>query len=164
MVCEDGASCAYEDGADVHFISQSSVKVVLQEAMLSSGFVELSCVVSIMAELEFNKGDGLFIFVFLEFVGDQCDVWTGGLKARLMLRGLLLGQTLRAGEGRSGEPVMQGGVSPLVRGPAICGEEALAFGAVRGEGFEDNSASCVVPVYVELGHGWVGASSSDVSA
>jgi hypothetical protein len=35
---------------------------------------------------------------------------------------------------------------------------------VRGEGFEDNSASCVVPVCVELGHGWVGASSSDVSA
>ena len=65
MVCEDGASCTYKDGADVHFISQSFVKVVLQEAMLSSGFVELSCVVSIMAELEFNKGDGLFIFVFL---------------------------------------------------------------------------------------------------
>ena len=55
-------------------------------------------------------------------------------------------------------------MSPLVRGPAICGEEALAFGAVRGEGFEANSAGCVVPVYVELGHGWVGASSSDVSA
>ena len=65
MVCVDGASCTYEDGADVHCISQSLVQVVLQEAMLSSGFVELSCVVSIMAELEFNKGDGLFIFVFL---------------------------------------------------------------------------------------------------
>ncbi len=52
---------------------------------------------------------------------------------------------------------MQGGVSPLLRGPAICGEEALAFGAVRGEGFEDNSAICVVPVCVELGHGWMGA-------
>ncbi len=43
---------------------------------------------------------------------------------------------------------MQGGVPPLMRGTAICGEEALAFGAVRGEGFEDDSASCVVPVCV----------------
>ncbi len=60
---------------------------------------------------------------------------------------------MRAGEGRSGEPVVQGGVSPLMRGTAICGEIALAFGAVRGEGFEDNSASCVVPVCVKLGHG-----------
>ena len=59
---------------------------------------------------------------------------------------------------------MQGGVSPLMRGTAICGENALAFGAVRGEGFEDNSASCVVPVCVKLGHGWMGASSSNVSA
>ncbi len=64
--------------------------------MLSSGFVELSCVVSIMAELEFNKGDGLFVFVFLGFVGDQCDVWAGGLKACVMLRGLLLGKALWA--------------------------------------------------------------------
>ncbi len=47
--------------------------------MLSFGFIELSCVVSIMAELEFNKGDGLFVLVFLEFVRDQCDVWAGGL-------------------------------------------------------------------------------------
>jgi hypothetical protein len=81
-----------------------------------------------------------------------------------MLRGLLLGKALRAGEGRSGEPVMQGSVSPLMRGTAICGEETLAFGAVRGEGFEDESASCVVPVCVELGHGWMGASSSNVGA
>ncbi len=106
----------------------------------------------------------MFIFVFLEFVGDQCDIWAGGLKARLMLRGLLLGKAGRAGEGRSCEPVMQGGVSPLMRGTAICGENALAFGAVRGEGFEDNSAGCVVPACVELGHGGMGASSSDVSA
>jgi hypothetical protein len=41
--------------------------------MLGSSFVELSCVVCIMTELEFNEGDGLFVFVFLEFVGDQCD-------------------------------------------------------------------------------------------
>ncbi len=37
---------------------------------------------------------------------------------------------------------------PLMWGTAICGEEALAFGAVRGEGFEYESASCVVPVCV----------------
>ncbi len=43
-------------------------------------------------------------------------------------------------------------------------EEALAFGAVRGERFEDDSASCVVPVCVELGLGWMGACSSNVSA
>ena len=45
---------------------------------------------------------------------------------------------------------MQGDVSPLMWGTAICGEEALALqgGAVRGEGFEDDSASCVVPVGV----------------
>ncbi len=55
-------------------------------------------------------------------------------------------------------------MSPLMRGTAICGEDALAFGAVRGEGFEDKSASCVVPVCVELGHGWMGASSSNASA
>ncbi len=67
---------------------------------------------------------------------------------------------LWAGEGRRGEPVMQGTVSPLMRGTAICGEEALAFNAVRGEGFEDDSASCVV----ELGHGGMGACSSNVSA
>ncbi len=71
---------------------------------------------------------------------------------------------MRAGEGRGGEPVVQGGVSPLMRGTAICGENALAFGAVRGEVFEDESASCVVPVCVKLGHGWMGASSSNVSA
>ncbi len=62
---------------------------------------------------------------------------------------------------------MQGGVSPLMRGTAICGEEALVVGAVRGEGFKDESASCVVPVCAELGHGWMGvmgASSSNVSA
>ncbi len=47
--------------------------------------------VSIMAELEFYKGDGLFVFVFLGFVGDQCDIWAGGLKACVMLRGLILG-------------------------------------------------------------------------
>ncbi len=91
MVCEDGTSCTYEDGAGVHFISQSLAKVVLQEAMLSSGFVELSCVVGVMAELEFNKGDGLFVIAFLGFVGDQCDIWAGSLKACVMLRGLLLG-------------------------------------------------------------------------
>ncbi len=39
--------------------------------------------------------------------------------------------------------LMQGSVSPL--GTAICGEDALAFGAVPGKGFEDDSASCVVP-------------------
>ncbi len=74
---------------------------------------------------------------------------------------------MRAGEGRSGEPVVQGGVSPLMRGTAICGENALAFGAVLGEvgeGFQDNSASCVVPVCVKLGHGWMGASSINVGA
>jgi hypothetical protein len=136
----------------------------VQDAMLSSGFIELSCVVCVMAELEFNKGDGLFIFVFLGFVGDQCDVWAGGLEARLMLRGLLLGKAVRAGEGRSGEPVMQGGVSPLMRCTSICGENALAFGAVRGEGFEDNSTGCVVPACVELGHGGMGATPSNVSA
>ncbi len=81
-----------------------------------------------------------------------------------MLRGLLLVKAVRAGEGRSGVPVMQGGVAPLMRGTAICGEEALAFGAVRGEGFEDESASCVVPVCVERGHVWMGACSSNVSA
>ncbi len=74
-----------------------------------------------------------------------------------MLRGPLLGQALRVGEGRSGEPVMQVSVSPLMRGTAICGEEALAFGAVRGERFEDESASCVVSVCKELGHGWAQA-------
>ncbi len=98
MVCEDGTSCAYEDGADVDIISQSVAEVVVQEAMLSFGFVELSCVVGIMAELEFNLGDGLFVFVFLEFVRDQCDVWAGGLKACVMPCGLLLGKALRAGE------------------------------------------------------------------
>ncbi len=51
-----------------------------------------------------------------------------------------------------------------MRSTAICGENALAFGAVRGEGFENESASCVVPVCVELGHGWMGACSSNVSA
>jgi hypothetical protein len=51
-----------------------------------------------------------------------------------------------------------------MRGTAICGEEALAFGAVRGEGFEDDSAEVVLPVCVELGHGWMGACSSNVSA
>ncbi len=59
---------------------------------------------------------------------------------------------------------MQGSVSPLMRGTAVCGEEALAFGAVRGESFEDESASCAVPVRVEPGHGWMGACSSNVSA
>ncbi len=59
--------------------------------MLSSGFVELSCVVSIMAELEFNKGDGLLFLVVLEFVRDQSDVWAGGLETCVMLRDLLLG-------------------------------------------------------------------------
>ncbi len=59
--------------------------------MLSSGFVELSCVVSVLAELEFNKGDGLFVIVLIGFVGDQCDIWAGGLKACVMLRGLFLG-------------------------------------------------------------------------
>ncbi len=59
----------------------------------------------------------MFVYVFLEFVGDQCDVWVGGLKACVMLRGLLLGKALRAGEGRSGEPVMQGSVSPLIGAP-----------------------------------------------
>jgi hypothetical protein len=65
-----------------------------------------------------------------------------------MLRGLLLGKAWGAGEGRSGEPFVQGSVSPLMRGTAICGEDALAFGAVRGEGFGDDSSSCVVPVCV----------------
>ncbi len=67
------------------------VKVVLQEAMLSSGFVELSCVVCVMTELEFNKGDGLFVVVFLGFVVDQCDIKAGGSEACVMLRGLFLG-------------------------------------------------------------------------
>jgi hypothetical protein len=80
-----------------------------------------------------------------------------------MLRGRLLGKAWVAGEGRCGEPVVQGSVSPLMRGTAICGEEALAFGAVRGEGFEDESASCVVPVCVEFGHGWMGGCTSNVS-
>ncbi len=69
----------------------------MQKAMLSFGFVELSCVVSVMAELEFNKGDGLFVLVFLEFVRDQCDVWAGGFKTCVMLRGLFLGKALWAG-------------------------------------------------------------------
>ncbi len=58
---------------------------------------------------------------------------------------------------------MQGGVSPLVWGTAILRENA-ENGVWSGEGFEDNSASCVVPVCVMLGHGWMGASSSNVSA
>ncbi len=48
----------------------------------------------------------MFVFVFLGFVGDQCDIWDGGLKSCVMLRGLLLGKARRAGEGRRGEPVM----------------------------------------------------------
>ncbi len=28
------------------------------------------------ASCEFNKGDGLSVFVFLGFVGDQCDIWS----------------------------------------------------------------------------------------
>ncbi len=103
----------------------------------------------------------VYLFLsFFGFVGDhsQSDVWSGGLEACVMLRGLLLGKVLRAGEGRCGEPAMQGSVSPLMRGTAICGEEALAFGAVLGEGFEDDSASCVVPVCVELVMvGWANA-------
>ncbi len=66
MVCEDGASFTYKDGADVHIISQSLAQVVLQEAMLSSGFVELSCVVSIMVELEFIW---VMVCLFLSFLG-----------------------------------------------------------------------------------------------
>ena len=75
--------------------------------MLGFGFVELSCVVGIPAELEFHKGDGLFVRAFLGFVGDESDVWAGGLETFGMLRGLLLGKALRAGEGRSGEPVVE---------------------------------------------------------
>ncbi len=62
----------------------------MQEVMMRSGFVELSFVVSMLAELKVNKGDGMFVLVFLEFVGDQGGVWAGGLEACLMLRGLLL--------------------------------------------------------------------------
>ncbi len=66
--------------------------------MLSFGFVELSCVVGILAELEFNEGDAVFVVVvFPGFVGDQCDIWAGGLKACVMLRGLLLGKALGRG-------------------------------------------------------------------
>ncbi len=96
---------------------------------------------------------GLSFLSLLEL--NQCDVWAGDLKTCVMLRGLLLGKAWGAGEGRSGEPVMQGSVSPLMRAAQSVerrlGEDALAFGAVRGESFEDDSASCVVPVCVELG-------------
>ncbi len=40
----------------------------MQEALLSSGFVELSCVVSIMAELEFNKGVVCLFLAFLSLL------------------------------------------------------------------------------------------------
>ena len=46
----------------------------MQEAMLRFCFVELSCVVCIMTELEFNKGDGVFVVVCLGFDRDECDV------------------------------------------------------------------------------------------
>ena len=54
MVSEDGACSTYEDRADVNIIVEVVAEVVVQEAMLRSGFVELSCVFCIMAELEFN--------------------------------------------------------------------------------------------------------------
>jgi hypothetical protein len=77
-----------------------------------------------------------------------------------MICGLLLGEALRAGKNR--ESRLLGQCGPLMRGTATCGEEALAFGAVRSEGFVDDSASCLVPVRVELGHGWMGACTSNV--
>ena len=49
-------------------------------------------------------------------------------------------------------------------GAAVRGEEALAFGAVRGKGLEDDSAGCVMSVGVELGHSWMGACTCNVSA
>jgi hypothetical protein len=45
---------------------QSLGEVVVQEAMLSSGFVELSCVDCIMAELEFKR---MILCLFLSFLG-----------------------------------------------------------------------------------------------
>ncbi len=32
----------------------------------------------IMAELEFNEGDGLVVCAFLGIVADESDVWSGG--------------------------------------------------------------------------------------
>ncbi len=80
-----------------------------------------------------------------------------------MLRGLLLGEALRAGEGPAS---YLGRCVPTYEGHCrcLCGEEALAFCVVCGEGFEDDSVSCIVPVCVELGHGWMGASYSNVGA
>ncbi len=40
----------------------------------------------------------------------------------------------------------------------------MSFGAVRGKGFEDDSAGFVVPGVLELGHGGVGSFSSNVSS
>ena len=77
---------------------------------------------------------------------------------------LFLGEAVWAWDGGGGEPVRKLSVGPFVGRAAVCGEEVLAFGAVRGESLEDDSAGCVMPVGVELGHCWMGAASCDVSA
>ena len=127
-------------------------------------FIELSGVSCVWAEFEFYEGDGVFVGVLFVFVGDESYIWPGRVQSFVVFCFLFLSEAVWAWDGRSGEPVRKFSVGPFVGRAAVCGEEALAFGAVCGESLEDDSAGCVVPVGVELGHGWMGAASCDVSA
>ncbi len=74
MVCKDGTSCPTRMGQMLTSYPRVWLRYtyVVVTAMSRYGFVELSCVVGIMAEVEFNWVDCVFVRVFLGFfVGDE---------------------------------------------------------------------------------------------